>query len=813
MLLNRINIAIIVLILAQVAFSADPLPIKSDIIPDLTKTKLEDQKKDFQLGPTGLRGWMYVRTKRISPQDYTSDKSTGFARQILVTDVEKGSPAEGIVSVGDVILGIGKKEFNRDPRFELANAINESEKKINKGDLKLLIWRPNEPDNEILIERYAGMEKTVTLTLKVLGTYSAMAPYDCPKSKLLFQETAEVVFLKETNTNLGIWALALLATGEKKYFEKVKAVVQGYVKSSPDPSPEAVNKGRGWGWSYKLILMCEYYLLTKDETVLPGIKKLAVTLSMGQSNSGAWGHYMAMPRYNKGRMHGRLEGYSALNQPGLTCFMGLALAKKCGVKHPELTLALSKSKVFFGYYIDKGAIPYGYGYPNEYLLTNNGTSGSAAVTFSILENMKGASFYSMLCAPAAHKVEIGHTGAFFNSMWTGLGANVGGPELYSGYFKDWTPLRTLTRKWNGGYVYQRAGGGSGAYGRIGASAAMLLHLALPYRKLYITGKDQDESIWVKGAAAKAITDLPKVSYADLTTKELFDYLGHKIPMVRRRAASEIAKRKGDFTNNLANLLKGTRHQKIGACHTLAELKEKAAPVTEDLMAIVRNKKEELWVRNRALMALSGNADISRKYVPELLEMIVADIPEDRRRHLEMKIGQTITAIAEKPYLKKNDKGFVFAAAKKLLTHPRMRGRTEGMKLIENIDLKDFHIFANPVIHVIRNQDPEYHTYHYDRPTKYGLELLDRLNIKEGMDLCLETFYPGIWGQKYRISGKRGRLAYIQKYGSNAKPYIKQLKALKLGVSGNSAIEAIENSEVTRDLISLEKAIRIGSGAE
>ncbi len=64
---------------------------------------------DWNLGASGLRarGWMF------------SDKLvTTDARQIAITEVEKNSPADGVLAVGDVILGIGGKRFSSDPRTE-----------------------------------------------------------------------------------------------------------------------------------------------------------------------------------------------------------------------------------------------------------------------------------------------------------------------------------------------------------------------------------------------------------------------------------------------------------------------------------------------------------------------------------------------------------------------------------------------------------------------------------------------------------------------------------------------------------------------
>jgi hypothetical protein len=786
---------------------------KREPIPDLTQTVIENTKKDFLLGPTGMRGWIAVRNTKFSVEDFTNNLSTGFSRQILVTKVEEGSPADGHVNIGDVILGIGDKPFHSDPRHAISAAINQAEKEENGGALSLLLWSSPESTKPKPASENKITTRRITLKLKTLGSYSQTAPYDCPKSKKLYQQTLEAVLRKDKNTNLSIWALSLLATGEEEYINMVKPHLEHLITRTPALTKKSVNKGSTWSWGYQLIFLSEYHLLTGDDSVLPAIKDRALLLSMGQSITGTWGHYMAQPFYsiNQGKLHGRLEGYATLNQPSITALMGLALALKCGVDHPDVIQTINKAHRFYAYYINKGGIPYGYDFPKEHLYNNNGTSGSAALTFSFLENNEGAYFYSRLASTDAHKVEIGHTGAFFNTMWSGLGANLGGPELYSRYFKEWTTLRTLTRRWDGAYVFQRAGGGEGNYGRIGPSAAMLLHFALPLRQLYITGKKQDPTLWLKGQDARDTFSLGQAEYSKQTTQKLFAGLGHDLPPVRRRSAEELGSRDIMILAPLRRLLKGSRHQKIGACHTLARLKENAAPVIDDLMELLLDRKEELWVRNRALVALANIGEPARRTIPTLLKMVTGDLPEDDRRHFELYLGTTITTIGEKPLVDHYEKDLIFKTAHKLLTHPHMRGRMQGMKFIEDLKLEDLHLFADQMIHVIRNQDPNYLSYHYDRPTKMGLELLERLNIKDGMDLCLETIYPGIWGQHHRLSGRRGRIAYIQKFGTNAQPYTKRLGEL-LGASANVAIEAISSSNVTRELISLEEAIELGTQA-
>ena len=67
----------------------------STTIPDFTHGDPKGESHDWTLGPTGARGWIY------GISGHTHD-----ARQILITKVDKGSPADGKLLPGDVILGL-----------------------------------------------------------------------------------------------------------------------------------------------------------------------------------------------------------------------------------------------------------------------------------------------------------------------------------------------------------------------------------------------------------------------------------------------------------------------------------------------------------------------------------------------------------------------------------------------------------------------------------------------------------------------------------------------------------------------------------
>ena len=73
---------------------------RSVVMPDLLKGGTKDDKHDWNLGPTGARGWIWGR-----------HLETTAARQILITKVDSRSPADGVLREGDVVIGIDGKLF------------------------------------------------------------------------------------------------------------------------------------------------------------------------------------------------------------------------------------------------------------------------------------------------------------------------------------------------------------------------------------------------------------------------------------------------------------------------------------------------------------------------------------------------------------------------------------------------------------------------------------------------------------------------------------------------------------------------------
>ncbi len=115
-------------------------------------------------------------------------------------------------------------------------------------------------------------------------------------------------------------ALALLAGGKKEYLPLVKREAQRAADLTMDDY-------QSWYYGYAMMLVAEYKLATGDDSVLPGLRRLALETAAGQSAVGSWGHGFARP-------DGRLGGYGMMNATGLPLTIGLVLARAAVVEEP-----------------------------------------------------------------------------------------------------------------------------------------------------------------------------------------------------------------------------------------------------------------------------------------------------------------------------------------------------------------------------------------------------------------------------------------------------------------------------------------------
>lgn len=740
--------------------------------------------KEHHLGPTGMFGV-------TSPTD------------IRITRVLPGSPADGKIKVDDVIVAAGGIPFKQDTRPQLAAAIDEAETAKAKGILTLTL---------------KGGAK-VNLLLKVLGSYSATAPYHCPKTDAIVTRTADHLVAAHdfTNHGLPIDLLGLMATGEPKYIEVVKNQLHSVPWAKPDLKLSIAKYDMvAWSWGYTTLTLCEYYLLTHDEYVLPAIKAYAVALASGRDAAGLWGHGIASLDINRGQMHGRLQGYAVMNQSSLPCFVALLLADKCGIKHPEVQAAIEQTHGFYTDFIGKGTLPYGVHNPKPDSYNNNGMSGLAAVAFALHGNTQGATFFSRMAAAATNTMETGHTGHYFNQLWTGLGADLAGPETSAAFFRETRWLHTLNRTWDDNFTYDDCEGKPGNFSYRGLSDAgsHLLNYCLPRHKLFITGSHADPSIWLKGRDVADTIALATMKVDDKSDDELLAFFGHPMPKVRDEAIGALHARPHQLLGSIRKLLRqgaALQRQSAFAYFGAGCPKEQLTQARDDLLAILRDPREEMAVRADAAGALCGLGEAAYPYFDDLLQLVMTPKPQDPRGRIDERLGAALNTLCKDPYaagLVKNKKLF-YAAVQKLLDHKRASGRISGTSLIANIPLGDFREVADKIEYIIADQDLTYHSYHNLGPKTGSISILANLNIEGGIESAFETMDSpnGKAGFKIRLL-----MDVLPKYGSAAKyvlPKLKTFSAGKFQKQWDAMIKQIESDTQPRKMISLEEAKHAG----
>jgi hypothetical protein len=178
--------------------------------PDFTKGGAipAGAKHDWNLGPTGLRGWMFC------DQMVTTD-----ARQISITQVEKGSPADGILAVGDVILGVGGKPFST---TRAPSSARRSPRRIGSGRRKLAVtrWRAGKAEEVVVNSRCsAATAPPRPTTARSPNAFSNRGARRWAR-KVAKSPHRDDPIVRSLN------ALALLASGDPAYLPLVKKEAQ-----------------------------------------------------------------------------------------------------------------------------------------------------------------------------------------------------------------------------------------------------------------------------------------------------------------------------------------------------------------------------------------------------------------------------------------------------------------------------------------------------------------------------------------------------------------------------------------------------------
>ena len=731
--------------------------------PDLTKGEVipADAKHDWNLGATGARGWIFCN-KLV-----TSD-----ARQIAITRVEEKSPSDGILAVGDVILGVCGKAFCHDPRAEFGKALSVAESETGGGKLTLTRWR-------------AGKSEDIILTLPVFGSYSATAPYDCPKSKRILEEgcralaarMAEPDYLKGPTgepITRSLNALALLASGNPEFLTLIKREAEWAAGFSADNM-------QSWRYGYLMMLLAEYIMATGDETVLPGLQRLALETAKGQSGVGSWGHKFAKP-------DGRLYGYGMMNSPGIPLTIGLVMSRAAGVKDPAIDLAIERSARLLRFYIGKGAIPYGDHHPWILNHEDNGKCGMASVLFHLLGEPAGTEFFSrMSLASHCPERDTGHTGNFFNMIWAMPGVAHSGPQATGAWMEEFGAWYfDLARRPDGSFFHQGPPEPrNDSYAGWDCTGAYLLAYAMPLKKIYLTGKRASAVPQLDSDAAQSVIldgrgwnnkDRDTVHEA-MSDERLLERLQNWSPVVRERAAIAMGRRKeAPVERVIAMLAAPDLEARYGACQALIFLRGRGAPA----VAALRNtlQEDDLWLRVKAAEALAAIGAPAMEAVPQLLELLTRDDSEKdpramQQRYLTFALFDTRDGMLGRS-LEGVDREALYRAVRAGLKNQDGRARGSLGSVYKHLSLEEIRPLLPAVLQAITDPAPSGEMF-ADSIRVEGLRLLAEHHIEEGMGALVHyTRDQNPWASQKRTPEL---MTILLSYGSHAKVVLPELEKL------------------------------------
>ena len=400
----------------------------------------------IHLGPTGIRGY--------GPEG-PSARPTGVddPNFFIVDRVEFGSPAYQLVRINDIITGVNGKAFlqREDPRVQLAYAIIDSE--VKDGKLSLQIT-------------HRGVSKDVVITLPRVPDYSPTWPFDCPRTELMLKNACDYLALQQAPNGkieaddgfIGPTQAGLLwlAMGEPLYLENARRAAYWF----SDMIQKLESKGEildwgPWGGGYGGLLLAEYYQMTGDRQVLPGLEIIAKQIARGQMPSGGWSH---------GFFNGFSAGYGEVNCAGMSCYMVLVLAKECGVKVDEHALRLAEK--YYEKFAPTLTSRYGdmlWGWKDVGYTTMNGKISGLAVAHLLNGHKADSTGYALKAARSFDHIEGGHTGHFFNLLWSPVAASLAPAKEYRRAMNQIGWYYALSRDWRGGFQIQPRGRRSQQY--------------------------------------------------------------------------------------------------------------------------------------------------------------------------------------------------------------------------------------------------------------------------------------------------------------------------------------------------------------
>ncbi len=448
----------------------------------------------WNLGPTGIRARqheLHLEVKYVIPN----------------------SPASGRVIVGDKIVGVNGRRFTCRYNAKQGQGVTENEGPIYEVGMAIEDSEGADGQLSFMVER-EGSTKTAGVPIREMGRFSSTFPYRCKKSDRLYDEIC--AHLDKTQLPNGDWgglhvtatsALALLGSGRPEYAKNCKKAAD-YLKDINPADPGGLNN---WNMIYAGIYLSEYFLATRDESVLPTLRKVDQGLVFGHLGGGKFQH-----QKNWG-------GYEHLGIMVGQAVMAWALMEKCGIKVTKDVYELTRTHLI-DITASNGHVGYASAKSEE--ITNHGRTGAGVLGIYLSRRdpqddqyiQAGCKYFNLSWALWPHC----HASQSVAMKWSALAA-----ALVPGEFRKLMDHQiwylNIARSCEPGqYVSQptRDGASTGDlitwFPRSYVTASMGLIFALKERKLRITGGSK----YILGVQESALTALTKPAYKAVEKEDL-----------------------------------------------------------------------------------------------------------------------------------------------------------------------------------------------------------------------------------------------------------------------------------------------------
>ncbi len=434
-------------------------------------------------------------------------------KHLLVQYVFPGSPAAGVVEVGDVLTGAGGLAFVEDHQDGYGPAVFGARGPIGEFSVALEVAQAQSSGGllDVTLDRAGSVQEVVIPVGTVYGSFSANYPFQCRKSARIRAELLD--YLVATQGANGSWGvapqntfapLALLTSSDPAHIAAARANVQFHADTTRGDFSELQGLDN-WRYMAAGIVLAEYYLLTGDAAILPELQEVHDYLVRAQYRDRSQVHprvrqthpgsYPNLPREQHGGW-GHNPGFEGYGPIAMTTGQGalvLALMERCGI-------TVRRTRLDAAYrYLQRGTGTNGYLWYLDEVANDNswadvGRTGASALANFLSPYADG----SYLADALEHTALMGlHPQSFPDTH--------GSPTMGMGYAAaalafDLPNLRQMmdaNRFWfalsqctDGSYYYQpnRDNAGFGSDSRITASAITAFIFSIPLQNLAVTGR-------------------------------------------------------------------------------------------------------------------------------------------------------------------------------------------------------------------------------------------------------------------------------------------------------------------------------------